>query len=203
MLATAFIAHYNAAKFYVELERPTMERYGRVVAGGFGAAVLFFCAVATAGFRTFGSGCTGFILNSYAKTDQLATAARAAVGLAIVCTYPLLFSGVRDGVFELLGSSPERAEELRSPLTVGLVALTVLAGIFVTDLGFVCAFGGAIFGSTVIYIIPASIALGAAKSGSLKLGRVEKALCKVIRATGVALGAIGGTIVVLKNLGRL
>ena len=83
------------------------------------------------------------------------------MGVAVACTYPLLFKGIRDGVWDLAGASEATAEKYRTPLTAALVALTVLAGINITDLGFVVAFGGAILGSAIIYIIPSQIALAA------------------------------------------
>ena len=139
MLATSFIAHYNAANFYVELENPTLARYGTVAGLGFSIAVAFFCAVATFGHRTFGSAAQGFILNSFADADALANVAKSLVGVAVAFTYPLLFKGARDGLFELLGSSDDDKEKMRTPVTAALVAVTVLAGVTIRDLGFVVA----------------------------------------------------------------
>ena len=139
MLATSFIAHYNAANFYVELENPTLARYGTVAGLGFSIAVAFFCAVATFGHRTFGSAAQGFILNSFADADALANVAKSLVGVAVAFTYPLLFKGARDGLFELLGSSDDDKENMRTPVTAALVAVTVLAGVTIRDLGFVVA----------------------------------------------------------------
>ena len=75
MLATSYLAHYNAAAYYDELENPTLPRYNRVVYGGFAMAVGFFVAIAAAGHRTFGAASQGLILNSFAGADKLANAA--------------------------------------------------------------------------------------------------------------------------------
>merc|ERR1711924_407818 len=115
-----------------------------------------------------GAASQGLILNSFAGSDKLANAARALVGVAVACTYPLLFKGVREGYFDIAKVSPANQEKQRTPATVAMVALTVLAGIKITDLGFVVAFGGAILGSAIIYVIPSQIALSACKKGKLR-----------------------------------
>ena len=99
MLATAFVCHYAAATYYEQLADKA--DYNKVVAGGFGGSIVLMSMIVAAGVATFGRGVAGSVLNSYAAADGLATAARAAVGAAIACTYPLLFSGLRDGIFEL------------------------------------------------------------------------------------------------------
>jgi len=203
MLATSYLAHYNAASYYAELENPTLPRYNRVVYGGFAMAVGFFVAIAAAGHRTFGAASQGLILNSFAAADGLANAARALVGVAVACTYPLLFKGIRDGVWDLAGANPETQEKYRTPLTVGLVALTVLAGIKITDLGFVVAFGGAILGSAIIYIIPSQIALSAVKKGKMVMSGTERLACRGVNALGYTLGLLGGAACILSKLGKI
>ncbi|KAJ1445204.1 transmembrane amino acid transporter protein-domain-containing protein [Pelagophyceae sp. CCMP2097] len=197
MLATAYVAHYNAAKYYDELE--DRSQFNAVVAGGFGLAIAVFSAVTVAAFFTFGGASAGFILNSYASTDALAAAARAAVGVSVACTYPLLFAGLRDYVYEMAPS----LRRFRTPLTAGLVATTVAAGIVLTDLGFVCAFGGAVLGSLVIYVIPTKIVLSAQAKGAMKLSKPELLLCRGLHVLGIGLAALGGAVTLLKQFGRL
>jgi amino acid permease len=57
MLSTAYMAHFNAPKFYLELENNTMARWNTVVATSFGISILFFIGIAAMGFSTFGGGC--------------------------------------------------------------------------------------------------------------------------------------------------
>ena len=203
MLATSYLAHYNAAAYYDELENPTLPRYNRVVYGGFAMAVGFFVSIAAAGHRTFGAASQGLILNSFAGADKLANAARALVGVAVACTYPLLFKGVREGYFDIAKVSPANQEKQRTPATIAMVALTVLAGIKITDLGFVVAFGGAILGSAIIYVIPSQIALSACKKGKLALGGAEKLACRSINVMGYVLAVLGGTASVLSRMGKI
>jgi sodium-coupled neutral amino acid transporter 11 len=203
ILATGYLAHYNAASYYAELEDPTIRRYNRVVYGGFAMAIAFNIAFAAAGHRTFGGAAAGLILNSFAKADGLANAARGLVGLAVACTYPLLFKGIRDGVFDLAGTAPATQETVRTPITIALVALTVYAGITIRDLGLLTAIAGAGLGSALIYILPTQIALSAAKKGKLALGRTEKVICRGINLAGYVIAALGGTACVLSRLGKI
>ena len=162
-----------------------------------------FVAIAAAGHRTFGAASQGLILNSFAGADKLANAARALVGVAVACTYPLLFKGVRDGYFDIAKVSPANQEKQRTPATIAMVAITVLAGIKITDLGFVVAFGGAILGSAIIYVIPSQIALSACKKGKLALGGAEKLACRSINVMGYVLAVLGGTASVLSRMGKI
>jgi amino acid permease len=57
MLSTAYMAHFNAPKFYLELENNTMARWNTVVATSFGISIMFFIGIAAMGFSTFGGGC--------------------------------------------------------------------------------------------------------------------------------------------------
>ena len=81
MLATAFLAHYNAPKYYKELAAPTdgttkQKAFNTVCAGAFGLASLLCALVMAGGYLTFGGASQGLILNSYATSDPLALLAR-------------------------------------------------------------------------------------------------------------------------------
>ena len=55
------------------------------------------------GFKTFGGHSAGFILNNYSSKDIMATLGRLAIGGGILFGYPLTFTALRDGLFELTG----------------------------------------------------------------------------------------------------
>ena len=69
MLSTAYMAHFNAPKFYTELKNNTISRYNTVVGVSFGISILIFAAVASLGFLTFGANTSGLILNNYSTAD--------------------------------------------------------------------------------------------------------------------------------------
>ena len=62
MLSTAYICHFNAPKFYIDLENNTIARFNKVVSTSFGISTLIFCVATAIGFLTFGSNSSGFVL---------------------------------------------------------------------------------------------------------------------------------------------
>ena len=65
--STAYMAHFNAPKFYTELKNNTVKRYNILVSSSFAISIAIFAAIASAGFLTFGSASSGLILNNYAN----------------------------------------------------------------------------------------------------------------------------------------
>ena len=86
MLSTAYMAHFNAPKFYLELENNTIARWNTVVFTSFSISVLFFIGIAAMGFATFGGASNGLILNNYSTKDTLMGFSRVAVAFALVFT---------------------------------------------------------------------------------------------------------------------
>jgi amino acid permease len=84
MISTAFMAHYNAPKFYFELRNHTLPRYYTVVSTSFGIAICLFVAVAALGFLTFGQASKGLVLHNYATQDGLMSVSRIAVAISIL-----------------------------------------------------------------------------------------------------------------------
>ncbi len=161
------------------------------------------------GFLTFGGASSGYILNNYANTDNLATVARIAVASSLVFSYPLCFVGLRDGIREMLGSKPGETKN-RTRWTVGLLAGVSAASLKLTDLGFVNSFCGALIGSGIVYVFPAFMFLtplmkklkdkaGAAATTAGRGERGEYSLNVGIAAAGVAMGVLGCAVSVLET----
>jgi len=156
MLSTAYVAHYNAPRFYVELKDNTIKRYNAVVCWSFGSCSTLFSLFTAGGFLTFGGNCSGYILNNYNNVDFLAAVCRAAISLSVICTYPLLFVGFRDGLIDVIGLAQEdqTAGALNLITVLGISVVTVLAATW-TDLAFIVAIGGATFATVIIFVFPA------------------------------------------------
>lgn len=156
MLSTAFMAHFNAPKFYNELENNTIARFNTLVATSFGVSIAFFSAATALGFATFGKSSLGFILSNYSSKDSLIGMSRIAVAFALIFTYPLVFVGCRDGFLSLLKVPQEKqTDSMLNTLTVTLLVLVTIAACTLKDLSFVMSFGGATLGNALIYIFPA------------------------------------------------
>ena len=156
MTFQAYFAHYNAPRYYVELKRNTITRFGRVVGSSFGISALLYVLLAVFGFLTFGENSDGFILNNYSTNDGLATMCRVCIAVALVFTYPLPFIGMRDGILDLLEVPMQKqTSQNLNVLTVVILTVITLLAMTLTDLGIVNAVGGALFGTAVVFIFPA------------------------------------------------
>lgn len=196
LLSTAYVAHYNAPKFWTELKDPSLPRYKTVVSAAFGLAIVTYISMMWVGFLTFGGHSSGLILNNYSSNDQLATFARVAIGLGIICTYPLTFTALRDSLFDFLGISEANKERVYYPLTIAL--LTVITGfaLVLRNVGKVVSFSGALIGSMMIYIIPALMNIGNYKharktSSATTIEQVELIGNYFMAAMGVIVAVIG------------
>jgi len=155
VISTAYIAHYNAPKFYDELKDATPKRFDIVVMFAFGISGIVMSIIGCVGFMTFGDASSGFILDNYSTNDVLASLSRIGVSLSVTFSYPLPFSGGRDGIMDLL----EIPHEKRTTSTIRCISLAMLVvitnlALFLNNLTFVVAFGGATLSVLVIYFFP-------------------------------------------------
>jgi amino acid permease len=145
MLSTAYMAHFNAPKFYHELYNNTLSRYYTVVASSFGISIAMIGYITAIGFLTFGSASSGLILNNYSSQDLWMSASRIAVAIALVFSYPLAFQGCRDGVIDLIQLVQPKIQRTPTTLNIMTVALLTLLTILAAslkDVSFVLALGG-------------------------------------------------------------
>jgi len=84
MLSTAFMAHWNSSKFYLELKNNTMPRFHTVVAFSFGISIILMALITALGYLTFGKTCSGLVLNNYATSDKWMSGSRIAVAISLV-----------------------------------------------------------------------------------------------------------------------
>jgi sodium-coupled neutral amino acid transporter 11 len=216
MLATAFLAHYNAPKYYKELATPTdgsskQVAFNKVCAGAFGAASLLCLAIMAGGFLTFGGASQGLILNSYATADPLALLARLGICASIIFSYPLNFVGLRDGVLNMIGLSGSSGKA-SVHITSTLVLLCIMNGLALKlkNLGLVVAVGGAALGTSLVYTFPALMFIQATRQLSKRLEakgealpasrRYEMFANMLLVLVGVSLGGLGVTMS-LKSVG--
>lgn len=125
------------------------------------------------------------ILNNYSTKDAIASLSRIAVAISITFSYPLIFVGTRDSLFDLLGTK-KRTEGFLNKMTFGILAIVTLLASRLTDLGLVAAVGGATFGTALVYVYPTIMFM---KS---QTGRTAETFASAaIGCVGVIMGAIG------------
>ena len=220
MLSTAFIAHFNAPKFYRELKdsdtKPKRFHLG-VVASSFALCVFFYAFVSSMGYLTFGSATKGMILSNYSNKDVLISLSRFAMGLSLIFSYPLLFVGLRDGIVDLINQvrpllhknktdkmmkQPQKqlvlTDQQSNRVTVGLVSLITILALKITDLTFVASMSGALLGTSLIFIFPplmfrSALAMESKRTNTpfTKLQIFERRLCSFIVGLGIFIAGVG------------
>jgi amino acid permease len=195
LLSTAYMAHFNAPKFYTELKDNTIQRYNTVVGTSFGISILLFGLVGSLGFLTFGVSSSGLILNNYSGKDVLMSLSRIAVAVSIVFSYPLAFAGARDGWLDLLKvPMNKRTDGVLTKTTLAILACVTFAATQLKELAFLMSLAGATLGNALIYVYPALMfrsavkGMGSKASGGLKR---EVPLAMFTAALGVVFGGIG------------
>jgi hypothetical protein len=147
------------------------------------------------GFMTFGKACDGLVLNNYAGTDVLMGFSRIAVAISLVFSYPLAFTGCRDGFLDLAKVPVEK----RSSGLLNFVTLIVLGGITylateLTDVSFVLAFGGATLGNLLTYVYPALMYKAVVAKQGLKGEQFGVSVAMASAVLGLGMGAVGATM---------
>jgi amino acid permease len=199
MLSTAYMAHFNAPKFYLELYDNTLPRYRTVVYLSFGISILLMAGMASMGFLTFGSASSGLILNNYSPGDALIFGSRLAVAVSLVFSYPLAFQGCRDGILDLCRLTPkQRADDnLTNLTTLLLLSVVTFLAIVLKDVSLVLSVGGATLGNALTYVYPAIMYHGVNR----KQRRNETAgvlLSAASAVLGIFMGGYGAKIALSK-----
>mmetsp|Transcript_85942 Transcript_85942/g.188772 ORF Transcript_85942/g.188772 Transcript_85942/m.188772 type:complete len:480 (-) Transcript_85942:64-1503(-) len=201
-LSTAFIAHYNGPKFYVQMKAPTIQNFNKVVTLAFLFSLSIYLWVMSVGYLTFGKDCDGLILNNYSEKDGGATFARICIGFAVLFGFPLAFTALRDATCSTFGFDNQKQGTFAA-VTFGLLIPITAVGCLVSDLGLVNALGGAIFGGLIVLVFPGLLLIYAAKNtegGAKVFSRVaEQRGAWVLVAMGLVLCLFGSTIVLLKK----
>jgi len=206
MAATAYLSHFNAPDFYNQLMEPTPKRFKVLTGMGFTATAILSVLMMSFGFLTFGSASSGIILNNYSTGDIGATVCRLLMGIAIIGTYPFVFSGMRNAFFQLVKKGKEvKDSESRTATQVMLASVTGLA-LILKNAGFIVSFNGALMGSAIIYIFPPLMFLKSTsdriKSGVLKANKkvkLERFFNKVLIALGCVFAVAGGGVTILDS----
>lgn len=197
MLSTAYMAHFNAPKFYLELKQNTLPRFNKVVSLGFGISIFLMGFITMVGFLTFGKSCDGLVLNNYAGTDMWMGLSRIAVAVSLVFSYPLAFTGCRDGFLDLAKIPVDkRSAGTLNLVTVILLGVITSAACKLRDVSFVLAFGGATLGNALTYVYPALMyrAVVAQQGRTNEKFGVNVSMASAV--LGVVMGAVGATMAV-------
>jgi len=201
-LSTAFVAHYNAPKFYKQMRKRSPRRFAKVVVVAFTTAGCIYIWVACCGYLTFGKHAQGLILNNYSEHDPWAMGARVAIGIAVLFGFPLSFTALRDSTISTF-NLPSHERAVFYGVTFALLVPITVLGCVLNDLGLVNTLGGAIFGALITLIFPGLLSLFAAnlaaKKGSSDFGEGSRLAAWVMLATGVVLLPFGSAVTLISK----
>lgn len=185
-LTVAYLSHYNAPLY--GRESGSQDVYEKVVLSSFAFCALFYCMVLLVVHNTFGAASDGSlqstILNSYSQQDPLLQMARISVGLSILTSFPVMFYGLRESVFQLFAplelpdKLPCASSELKvdstggsgdtqestwswqnSVLTVFALISVICCTVVFDDISVIVSFCGQVSGCVLVYLVPAALFL--------------------------------------------
>jgi len=107
----------------------------------------------------------------------------------------------RDSLIELMGWKATQKD--KDVLSLGMIATITGIACVLRNLGLVASLSGALLGSLVIYIFPASAFVNGVKNGMIpnKDGALDSEVgaCKAITKVGYALALVGVTVTFVKT----
>lgn len=144
------------------------------------------------GFLTFGKACDGLVLNNYAGTDIWMGLSRIAVAVSLVFSYPLAFTGCRDGFLDLAKMPMEkRSSGLLNVVTIAILCVLTYLACSLTDVSFVLAFGGATLGNLLTYVYPALMYRAVVSQQNRKGEQLGVTVAMLSAVLGLVMGIVG------------
>ena len=126
----------------------------------------------------------------------------------MLTSYPFAFSALRDGLLDLQNlKGPARDEKIK-PYTVGVLAIVTSLALVLRDVGFVNSLCGSMFGSLLLFVLPAIMNISnlktKAKSVALSaVSKLEMGANYFMVIAGILMTIIGIAVSALKQLGHL
>mmetsp|Transcript_31097 Transcript_31097/g.72214 ORF Transcript_31097/g.72214 Transcript_31097/m.72214 type:complete len:337 (+) Transcript_31097:2-1012(+) len=200
-LSNAYIAHYNAPKFFSQMRTRTVNQFNSVITLAFVFSLSIYLWIMAVGYLTFGSAVDGLVLDNYAESDGGAMVARVAIGFAVVFGFPLAFTALRDSTISTLNLDRESSVVFRM-VTFGLLVPITITACFVRDLGLVNSLMGAFFGGMIVLAFPGLLtyfAGGNTPGGKTEFSRLEVRGAWVWIVFGFVMSTLGTTIVLLNK----
>lgn len=125
------------------------------------------------------------------------------MGISTLTAYPIVFHGVRDGVFDVLEIPySEQMMEKSRQVTYILLAFLTLTAIFISDLGLINAVGGGLVTTPIVFVFPTLMYKAAVnmKLGGVLEHRGEIGFASGMTVVGIFIGTVGAWIAVQTTL---
>jgi amino acid permease len=161
MFSVAFSCHYNIPPFYAELRRRTPKRMLRAVGIAMPVITVFYVIIGLFGLLTFGdhvAKADGDIVRCYAWSDIPMNVARCGMFFHFCCVFPIVCIATRRAINTVIFGTQRAALLPHWILVVQAFLLVCASGIlayFVPGIGVVFTLNGAIFGLSIVLVLPA------------------------------------------------
>eukprot|EP00957_Ditylum_brightwellii_P173065 13175932-Ditylum_brightwellii.AAC.1 len=127
---------------------------------------------------------------------------RIAVAVSLVFSYPLAFTGCRDGFMDIAKIPMEkRSAGTLNVVTLALLGVITFCAITLTDVSFVLAFGGATLGNALTYVYPALMYRAVVKQQERTEEQMGVNVSLASAVLGIVMGIIGARMAILKTGG--
>jgi len=200
-IATAFTisAHFNAPRFYGQLERRSSKRFQILSVAGFLCFAVSFMLLNIGTVATFGSSVQAPLINSYATGDPLALVCRCLYCVAILGVYPLIFMPIWEPMARLLAGAHSaalrhgivRRDLISLESAVGLTSMAVVAAsLCVGNLGSAYVKMGAVLSPAFCWIFPGILGLSAGRRWGYR-SRSQRVVCRAVIVWGLVQAVLG------------
>mmetsp|Transcript_97719 Transcript_97719/g.209690 ORF Transcript_97719/g.209690 Transcript_97719/m.209690 type:complete len:517 (-) Transcript_97719:63-1613(-) len=166
--AVLFLCHFNAAKYFSELENPKTDRFTAGIGLAMGLGFMYCSGIMIFLNLTFGYRTTIITMDNYAPDDPLINVARVGLSLGVMGCYPLLFCGMREAAIEFLSDIlPDNKRTFQKVIFQNSFSLVMLVVSVIIELCserfslLILRLGRTCFGTLLIYVIPVVLFVGA------------------------------------------
>ena len=159
----AFLYQMNVPPLYSELRQATRGKMMRSGVVALTIALCLYSSVGLFGYLSFGDACIqsaqsgGNVLNNYAGGDVLADVAKAVLVVHFLCAFPIYAAVARRSLHIAIFATEEASLPVRVIEGGSFGVVIVFLAKIVPGIGYVVAFSGAAFGTTVGITVPALI----------------------------------------------
>lgn len=195
LLSYCFVCHYNAPRYYEELEGKESDstKFLRMTSLSYALGAAIYIGTMYLGLSLFGAQSASFALNSFSTKDPLGIFARLAFGTSVLASFPLIFLTSRNWLTSLAATHAPRLR--MSEVTALLLALIAALTSKFTDIGAVGSVAGALFGSSMMFVFPPIMYMRALyldairRSARVPMGKIV--VNAVLLGLGAAMGGFG------------
>jgi len=197
--AVLFLCHFNAAKYFSELENPKTDRFTAGLGVAMGLGLVYCSGIMIFVNLTFGFETTALTMDNYSPDDVLINIARIGVSLGVMGCYPLLFCGMREAFIEFLSDTWPKHKDVfeqvvfQNSFSIVMLIISIIIELSSYRLSFlILRVGRTCFGSLLICVIPVVLFIGASYKHMSKasLSRLQVSILLVTVCLGLTVSVM-------------